>query len=68
MRRLRITASSFSILSAEFGPHALARRRKVREERLLGSLPDLAPVAFIGPEVLPAEMFSEQYLEQLRAL
>jgi 2-polyprenyl-6-methoxyphenol hydroxylase-like FAD-dependent oxidoreductase len=68
MRRLRITASSVSILSAEFGTHALERRRKVREERLRGSLPDLAPVAFIGPEVLPAEMFSEQYLEQLRSL
>jgi len=68
MRRLRITASSFSILSAEFGPHALARRLKVRDERTRGNFPDLAPVAFIGPDVLPAEMFSENYLEQLRAL
>ena len=68
MRRLRITASSFSILSAEFGPPSLARRLKVREERTRGTFPDLAPVAFVGPEILPAEMFSEQYLEQLRSL
>ncbi len=68
MRRLRLTASSVSILNAEFGPRALERRRKVREERARGTIADLLPVGFVGPEVLPAEMFSEQYLEQLRAL
>jgi 2-polyprenyl-6-methoxyphenol hydroxylase-like FAD-dependent oxidoreductase len=68
MRRLRITASSLSILKAEFGPHALERRLKFRDEWSRGNFPDLTPAAFVGPEVLPAEMFSEQFLERLRAL
>jgi 2-polyprenyl-6-methoxyphenol hydroxylase-like FAD-dependent oxidoreductase len=68
MRRLRLTAWTSSILNVEFGPHALARRLKVREERARGNLPDLAPVAFVGPEVLPAEMFAEDLLDRLRAL
>ena len=68
MRRLRITASSLSILNAEFGPHALARRLKVREEKARGNVFDLAPATFVGPEVIPAEMFSEELLDKLRAL
>jgi len=68
MRRLRITASTLSILNAEFGPHALARRVKVREERTRGNLFDLAAATFVGPEVIPAEMFSEDLLQRLRAL
>lgn len=68
MRRLRLTASSFSILNAEFGPHALARRLRVRDERLRNNFPDLAPVAFVGPEVLPAEIFDEGILDRLRAM
>ena len=68
MRRLRITASSLSILNAEFGPHALERRRKVREERARGDSFDLAAATFVGPEALPAEMFSEELLQRLRAL
>ena len=34
MRRLRLTASTFSILNAEFGDHARERRKKVREDRM----------------------------------
>ncbi|HYR78593.1 MAG TPA: FAD-dependent monooxygenase [Candidatus Dormibacteraeota bacterium] len=68
MRRLRITASSLSILNAEFGPHALERRIKVREEKARGNMFDLAAATFVGPEVLPAEMFSEDLLNRLRAL
>ena len=68
MRRLRITASTFSILSVEFGDHARDRRRKVHEQRLQGSFPDVAPVAFVGPEVLPAELFDESILDRLRAM
>jgi menaquinone-9 beta-reductase len=67
MRRLRITASSLSILNAEFGPRALERRLRVREERTRGNFPDLAPATFLGPEVLPAETFSEETLERLRS-
>lgn len=68
MRRLRLTASVFSILSAEFGDRARARRLKVREERLRNNFPDQGPAAFIGPEMLPAEMFDESILDRLRAM
>jgi 2-polyprenyl-6-methoxyphenol hydroxylase-like FAD-dependent oxidoreductase len=70
MRRLRITAWVSSILNVEFGAHALARRKKIREERARNNLdlPDLAPAVFVGPEVLPAEMFSETLLDRLRAM
>jgi menaquinone-9 beta-reductase len=68
MRRLRLTASTFSILSVEFGDHARERRTKVREERLRGNFPDVAPAAFVGPEVLPAAMFDETILDRLRAM
>src|SRR5271154_3007167 len=68
MRRLRLTASTFSILSVEFGDHARERRRRVREERLHNSFPDLGPAAFIGPDVLPAELFDETILDRLRAI
>ena len=68
MRRLRLTASTFSILSAEFGDHARERRLKVREERMRNAFPDLAPVTFLGPEILPAEMFDAAILDRLRAM
>ena len=68
MRRLRLTASTFSILSVEFGEDARKRRLKVREERMRNNFPDLGPVAFVGPEVLPAEMFDETILDRLRAM
>ncbi len=70
MRRLRITAWVSSILNVEFGPHALALRKKIREERAHNNLdlPDLLPAAFVGPETLPAEMFSEELLDRLRAM
>src|ERR1700722_20029693 len=68
MRRLRLTASTFSILSVEFGDHASERRTKVREERLRGNFPDVSPAAFVGPEVLPPQMFDETILDRLRAM
>jgi menaquinone-9 beta-reductase len=68
MRRLRLTAWTSSIMNVEFGPRARERRLKVREERARGSLPDLGPVAFVGPEVLSAELFSETLLDRLRAM
>ena len=68
MRRLRLTASVFSILSAEFGDRARERRLKVREERMRGAMPDVNPAAFIGPELLPAEVFDESILHRLRAM
>jgi len=68
MRRLRLTASTLSILNAEFGEHARERRLKVREERMRNNFPDLAPVTFVGPEILPAELFDETILDRLRAM
>ncbi len=70
MRRLRITAWSASILNVEFGPSAQQRRIKVREERARNNpdFPDLLPVAFVGPDVFPAEIFSEKTLNRLRAM
>jgi hypothetical protein len=68
MRRLRLTASTFSILSVEFGDRARARRMKVREERLRGNFPDVSPAAFVGPDILPPQMFDETILDQLRAM
>jgi 2-polyprenyl-6-methoxyphenol hydroxylase-like FAD-dependent oxidoreductase len=68
MRRLRMTASTFSILNVEFGEHGRERRLRVREDRLRGNFPDIQPAAFIGPDVLPAEMFDETILDRLRAM
>ena len=65
---LRLTGSTFSILSAEFGDHARARRMKVREDRMRGNFPDVTPAAFVGPEVMPAELFDESILDKLRAM
>ena len=68
MRRLRLTASVFSILGAEFGDHARERRLRVRDERMRNNFPDLGPVAFVGPDLLPAEMFDESILDRLRTM
>ena len=68
MRRLRLTASTLSILNAEFGPEARARRIRVRELRAQNSFPDLAAATFIGPEVLPPELFDEKLLDRLRSM
>jgi 2-polyprenyl-6-methoxyphenol hydroxylase-like FAD-dependent oxidoreductase len=68
MRRLRLTASVFSILFVEFGDSARERRARVREDRLRNNFPDHTPAAFVGPEVLPAEIFDETILDRLRAM
>ncbi|HYL57522.1 MAG TPA: NAD(P)/FAD-dependent oxidoreductase [Candidatus Acidoferrales bacterium] len=68
MRRLRFTASLFSILNAEFGPHARERRLKVRELRLGNKFPDPGPAVYVGPEVLPPELFDEAILDRVRAM
>ena len=68
MRRLRVTATVSSILNAEFGPRAHERRIKFREQQASGNFVNPAPVAFIGPEALPAEFFTDELLNRLRAL
>ncbi len=68
MRRLRLTASAYSIIYAEFGTRARERRLQFRAQRASGNLVDTAPVAFFGPEVLPAEAFKAEVLDRLRGL
>jgi 2-polyprenyl-6-methoxyphenol hydroxylase-like FAD-dependent oxidoreductase len=68
MRRLRMTASMLSILYAEFGPQARERRVRFREQRAKGAVADLAPATFAGPELFPAEVFSPDLLDRVRAL
>src|SRR5262249_27047378 len=68
MRRLRFTATTSSILTAEFGPRAQRRRIRLREELARGNFINPTLAAFLGPEVLPPEAFEEQALLRLRAL
>ena len=63
MRRLRIAASMDSIVHAEFGPEATARKL-----RIVGN-PTIAMArgaSMVGPELLPAEAFSDEALEAVR--
>lgn len=60
MRRLRFTAAVIATMNAEFGPDAMARRRRALERSVAD--PTLAlfrAAAFVGPEVIPAEAFGE---------
>jgi hypothetical protein len=60
-RRLRYAASIVSVLDCEFDEQAPARRERYFER--MQADPSLAvglAVALAGPEMLPAEAFSEQ--------
>jgi menaquinone-9 beta-reductase len=67
MRRLRFVATMFSILYVEFGEHARKRRIKYREERMKNPAADPTLAAMLGPEIVPAEAFSEEVIERLKA-
>ena len=57
MRRLRVAAAMDSVVHAEFGPEATARKL-----RIMGN-PALAMArgaAMVGPDLLPAEAFSDE--------
>src|SRR5215217_7869231 len=62
MRRLRFTASLTSVIDAEFGPEAKARRRRhferTAEDPMLGAH-GFAVMA--GPETLPPELFTPEH-------
>lgn len=68
MRRLRFSAALISTLYAEFGADAVARRRRAlarfREDPLLQGA-RAAP--FVGPEVVPADAFTEATRARLLA-
>lgn len=62
MRRLRFAASITSVIDAEFGPEAKARRRSYFERT--NADPSLGAHGFAvmaGPEALPAEIFTPQH-------
>jgi len=66
LRRLRFAASLLAVISAEFGPEARARRLRIREKWRHDPTTASAQItAFIGPEVFPPEVFTEQYANSL---
>lgn len=56
MRRLRVAARMDSIVHAEFGPEATARKLRILQNPVVAMA---RGAAMVGPEVLPAEAFSE---------
>ncbi len=66
MSRLRIIARISSIRDAGFGQEGLRLRHEIHER--MAQNPDfalLATGAFLGPEALPAELYSETFTEQI---
>lgn len=62
MRRLRMTASMDSVMHAEFGPEATARKLRIIADPSIG----LARMAtMVGPEMLPPEAFTDEAFERL---
>jgi hypothetical protein len=60
MRRLRLSARAASVLNNEFGPEAVARRIRARERMAADPMLMLLVAAvFVGPDVVPAESFSQ---------
>lgn len=57
MRRLRVVASMDSVIHAEFGPEATARKLRIMQNPGIGMA---TGAGIVGPEVFPAEAFSEE--------
>jgi len=67
MRRLRVAATMDSIVHAEFGPEATARKLRLMAASQTDPTLGMARMsAMVGPEVLPAEAFTEEALERVR--
>lgn len=65
MRRLRFSASFFSVIYAEFGPDALGRRLKLRDRWLADPSIGMARITpFIGPDMVVAEAFTQRELDR----
>jgi 2-polyprenyl-6-methoxyphenol hydroxylase-like FAD-dependent oxidoreductase len=61
MRRLRIAGRASSVLNNEFGPEAVERRIRARERMAADPMLMLLVAAvFVGPDVVPAESFSQE--------
>lgn len=63
MRRLRVAAAMDSIVHAEFGPEATARKLRVMANPMLAMA---RGAAMVGPDLLPPEAFSDEALEAVR--
>ena len=62
MRRLRMAASMDSVVHAEFGPHATARKLRIMQNPAIAMA---RGSAMVGPELLPPEAFSEEAFAQV---
>jgi 2-polyprenyl-6-methoxyphenol hydroxylase-like FAD-dependent oxidoreductase len=68
MRRLRFSAGLIATMHAEFGPAAVARRRRALERFRDDPELQLARAApFVGPEIVPAQAFTEDVRARLFA-
>jgi 2-polyprenyl-6-methoxyphenol hydroxylase-like FAD-dependent oxidoreductase len=57
MRRLRVAASMDSVVHAEFGPEATARKLRILANPMLAMA---RGATMVGPEMLPAEAFTDE--------
>lgn len=69
MRRLRFASSLTSALANEFGPEAEARRRAFRARAAVDQTLGAGRLAaFVGPDFLPAEAFTDAEFERALAV
>jgi menaquinone-9 beta-reductase len=60
MRRLRVAASMDSVVHAEFGPEATARKLRIMASQTIAMA---RGAGMVGPEMLPPEAFSDEAFE-----
>jgi 2-polyprenyl-6-methoxyphenol hydroxylase-like FAD-dependent oxidoreductase len=66
MRRLRMAAAMDSVVHAEFGPEATARKLRIITQAAGDPTLGMARAAtMIGPEMLPPEVFSEEAIAKV---
>lgn len=69
MRRIRFAARLDSMIHAEFGPEATARKLRYHKARLADPSLGLGySVAVVGPEMVPPQFFSDEEWARLRAV
>jgi menaquinone-9 beta-reductase len=69
MRRLRFAANLDSVIHAEFGPEATARKLRFREARKTDPVVGIASGAvMLGPEVMPEFAFTDEAWAKLMAI
>ncbi len=69
MRRLRFAANLSSVIHAEFGPEATARKLRFRQARKTDPTVGMASAAgMLGPEVMPPFAFTDEAWAKLMAI